>query len=76
MTRHAATTTPQAPRREAPAERLWSIRDLATYLSCSRRAVERLRSAGKLPRPALHVGRMPRWFPQSVRLWAEGGGAR
>jgi hypothetical protein len=73
MTRRAETT-PEATAPDGPAERLWSIDDLRRYLNCSRRAVERLKSAGRLPRPALHVGRMPRWSPTAVRRWAEEGG--
>jgi hypothetical protein len=33
-----------------------------------------MRSAGKLPRPDLHVGKLPRWKPESIRRWIEGGG--
>ena len=53
---------------------LLSIDDLAAILNCSRRLVERMRSAGKVPPPDLHVGRMPRWKPQTIRRWVEGGG--
>lgn len=57
-------------------EPMMRIVDVARYLSCSRRLVERMRSAGKLPRPDLHVGRMPRWQAETIRQWsAEGGGA-
>jgi predicted DNA-binding transcriptional regulator AlpA len=69
-----AHALPEAPTPEGVAERLWSIHDLAAYLNCSRRAVERMRSAGKLPRPTQHVGRMPRWSPEAIRRWAERGG--
>ncbi|MDR3618222.1 MAG: helix-turn-helix domain-containing protein [Paludisphaera borealis] len=55
-------------------EPLLSIDDVAAALSCSRRLVERMRSAGKLPRPDLHVGRMPRWKRETLVRWiAEGG---
>ncbi len=65
-----------APRPEVPApgmEPLLGIDDLATYLNCSRRLVERMRSAGKVPLPDLHVGRMPRWKPATIRAWIERG---
>ena len=68
-----------APGPEGPApgmEPLLGIADLATYLNCSRRLVERMRSAGKVPPPDLHVGRMPRWKPETVRRWTEQGGMR
>ncbi len=55
-------------------EPLLSIDDLAAILNCSRRLVERMRSAGKVPPPDLHVGRMPRWKPATIRAWIERGG--
>ena len=55
-------------------EPLLSIDDLTVILNCSRRLVERMRSAGKVPPPDLHVGRMPRWKPETVRRWMEAGG--
>ncbi|MGO9598366.1 MAG: helix-turn-helix transcriptional regulator [Isosphaeraceae bacterium] len=54
-------------------ERLLSIDDLAAVLNCSRRLVERMRSAGKVPSPDLRVGRMPRWRPETIRQWIEEG---
>jgi excisionase family DNA binding protein len=53
---------------------LLTIEDLAALLKCSRRLVERMRSAGKLPPPDLHVGRMPRWKAATIRAWIEKGG--
>ncbi len=52
-------------------EPLLSLDDLAAALSCSRRAVERLRSAGKLPAPDLKIGRCPRWKPETLRRWID-----
>jgi hypothetical protein len=51
-----------------------TIDDWARALSCSRRGVERLRSAGKLPRPDFHAGRCPRWHAATVRAWLARGG--
>ncbi len=65
-------TRPEAPARIEP---MMSLDDLAAALNCSRRAVERLKSAGKLPPPDLKIGRMPRWRPETFRRWVEGGGA-
>jgi hypothetical protein len=65
------------PRHEAPTgplEPLMGIDDWARVLSASRRTVERLRAAGKLPKPDCHVGWMPRWQPSTVRRWIEQGG--
>lgn len=54
-------------------EPLWSIDDVAAYLSCSRRLIERERSAGRFPKPHLHVGRMPRWQAETIRAWTPKG---
>jgi predicted DNA-binding transcriptional regulator AlpA len=55
-------------------EPLLSIDDLAAILSCSRRLIERMRSAGRLPKPDIKIGKMPRWRPETIRRWIEGGG--
>jgi predicted DNA-binding transcriptional regulator AlpA len=57
-----------------PLEALLSVADLALVLNASRRAVERMRAAGKLPRPDLRVGKLPRWKPETIREWIERGG--
>jgi predicted DNA-binding transcriptional regulator AlpA len=54
---------------------LLGIDDIAETLACSRRLVERMRSAGKLPKPDLHVGRMPRWRRETISTWIERGGS-
>jgi len=55
-------------------EPMLSIDDLAALLSCSRRLVERMRSAGKVPKPDINVGKMPRWKAATIRAWIERGG--
>jgi predicted DNA-binding transcriptional regulator AlpA len=50
-------------------EPLLSLDDFAGIVRASRRTVERLRAAGELPKPDLHVGKMPRWRPETIRLW-------
>jgi len=64
------------PKRTLPPgiEPLLGIDDLAAILRCSRRLVERMRSAGKVPKPDLQVGKCPRWTPATIRRWIEGGG--
>jgi predicted DNA-binding transcriptional regulator AlpA len=57
-----------------PIEPLLSLDGLARALTISRRTAERLLSAGRLPRPDLRLGRMPRWRPETIRRWIEGGG--
>jgi predicted DNA-binding transcriptional regulator AlpA len=59
----------------ADIEPLLRMADLARVLNCSRRVVERMRSAGRLPAPDLYVGnRSPRWKPATLREWIEKGG--
>ena len=55
-------------------EPMLHIDDLAALLSCSRRLVERMRSAGKVPKPDIHVGKCPRWKPATIRAWIDRGG--
>jgi hypothetical protein len=43
-------------------------------LNCCRRLVERMRSAGKIPKPDIKIGKMPRWKPETIRRWIERGG--
>jgi len=64
------------PGRTLPAsiEPMLHIDDLAALLSCSRRLVERMRSAGKVPKPDIHVGKCPRWKPATIRAWIDRGG--
>jgi hypothetical protein len=58
----------------ASIEPMIHIDDLAELLSCTRRLVERMRSAGKVPKPDSHVGRCPRWKPATIRRWIDRGG--
>jgi hypothetical protein len=54
-----------------PLEPLLGIDDLAATLNCSRRLVERMRSAGRLPCPDLRLGRLPRWRVRTIRDWID-----
>ena len=77
-----AIDPPEDPRPEAkpgralPAgiEPMIGIDDLAAILSCPRRLVERMRSAGKIPKPDIKIGKMPRWKAATIRSWIERGG--
>jgi predicted DNA-binding transcriptional regulator AlpA len=60
----------------ADIEPLLRVADLTRVLNCSRRVVERMRAAGRLPSPDLHIGKMPRWRPETIRAWIEKGGGR
>jgi hypothetical protein len=60
---------------EAPVKRLaFRIDDISKALGISRRAIEREKAAGRLPKPDLVIGRMPLWSPETIRAWVEGGG--
>ena len=74
MARAAGPPTAVAGRlADAGIERLLTLNDLAVALSCSRRALERLRSAGKLPPPDARIGRLVRWKPMTIRRWIDAG---
>jgi predicted DNA-binding transcriptional regulator AlpA len=65
--------------RKPPIERLtYRIDELADSLGMSRRAIERERSAGRFPRPDLHIGKAPLWRPETIREWLDSrkGGSR
>jgi len=55
----------------AAIESLITVDDLAMVLVTTRRTVDRMRSAGKIPKPDLHVGKMPRWRPETIRRWID-----
>jgi predicted DNA-binding transcriptional regulator AlpA len=68
-----------APERAHPAvpinERLtWGLNDLAALTGLSRRTLERERSAGRLPRPDLHIGKRVLWRPETINEWLKRGG--
>ncbi len=58
----------------ASIEPMLHIDDLAELLSCSCRLLERMRLAGKVPKPDSHVGRCTRWKPATIRRWNDRGG--
>ena len=69
MTRPALDRPPAGP-----TEPLLGLDDLAAYLNVSRRTIERLRAAGRFPRPSVKIGTMPRWTRECVRRFVEEGG--
>jgi len=67
---------PNDPRRAADLAALGlaplvKLSDWPVILGCSIETVGRMRVAGKLPRPDLVIGRMPRWRPATVRRWID-----
>jgi hypothetical protein len=59
----------------SPIPRLtWRLGDISKALGISRRALERERSAGRLPKPDLTIGRMPLWRVETIQAWIERGG--
>lgn len=49
------------------------LEEVALTLGVSRRAIERERSAGRMPKPDRTIGRMPLWRVETIRAWMEGG---
>jgi predicted DNA-binding transcriptional regulator AlpA len=70
--RSATLATPPA----TETENALTLDGIAEMLACSRRQVERWKSAGKLPKPDFTVGRLPRWWPSTIRRWLAGGGPK
>jgi predicted DNA-binding transcriptional regulator AlpA len=68
------STAVAPPHQALSIESLLGIAELARVLNCSRRLVERMRSAGRLPRPTMMCGKCPRWSSETIRRWIEGGG--
>ncbi len=56
-------------------EPLLTKADLAKILRVNSRTIDRMRSAGKLPKPDLLLERSGRWRAETIRRWIESGGA-
>ena len=73
MTATAETAKKTAAR--PPVERLaYRLDDIAQSVGVSRRLLERQRSAGRLPKPDLMIGRIPLWRIETIRAWLAMGG--
>ena len=48
--------------------------ELAEAFGISTRTLERERSAGRFPRPDLHIGKIPLWRPETIDAWIAAGG--
>jgi hypothetical protein len=64
-------TTPRGP--IANFEPLVTKADLERILQVDSRTIDRMRSAGRLPKADLYLARMPRWNAETIRRWIEGG---
>jgi hypothetical protein len=49
---------------------------VARMLGVGERTIERLRSAGKFPRPDAHAGKCPLWTRETLTRWIAQGGGR
>lgn len=65
-----AVTQPNPPAQTEA--RLFDADQLAELFGCSRRHVERMDSAGKLP-AAIRIGRLKRWKQAELRAWLDAG---
>jgi predicted DNA-binding transcriptional regulator AlpA len=52
-----------------PPEQFFTVTDIVTMLSISRRTLERMRSSGEFPPPTFIMGRYPRWSESTVSQW-------
>jgi hypothetical protein len=72
---HIQLCNPSTPiKLAASIEPLLTKADLGQILRVNTRTVERMVSAGKLPKPDLYLSRMPRWRPSTIRDFIESGG--
>ncbi|MFI5458037.1 MAG: helix-turn-helix transcriptional regulator [Isosphaerales bacterium] len=63
------------PSQLSQAEKLvYSMTEVARVLSVCRRTIERERSAGRFPKPDLHIGKRPLWTKESLLRWIANGG--
>jgi predicted DNA-binding transcriptional regulator AlpA len=53
----------------------YGLAEAAESLGISRRTLERMRSAGKFPKPDARAGKRPLWRPETITGWLEQGGA-
>jgi predicted DNA-binding transcriptional regulator AlpA len=52
----------------------YRLDEVASMLGVSRRTVERERSAGRFPRPDLHIRRCPLWRRETLEEFIQHGG--
>ena len=65
------------PRTTSPAvEPMLSLAGIVELTGLSRSTIERLRAAGKLPKPDLEACRSPRWKGETIRHWIDGDHAK
>lgn len=57
------------PALSIPAERLWTVREAATFLQLGRNAVYEMVKRGELPN--VRIGSRVRFIPGELRAWAE-----
>lgn len=51
-------------------ERLWTVREVASYLSCSASWVYQAVAAGRIP--VVRIGALVRFEPTAIRAWVHG----
>jgi predicted DNA-binding transcriptional regulator AlpA len=64
------------PSLQSHSEKLvFGMSEVARVLSVCRRTIERERSAGRFPKPDLHIGKRPLWRRETIRSFVEMGGS-
>ena len=70
MSSPANTTAPPAPPAASEDDRLWTVRDVARFLSMSPSWVYQASAGGTLP--CLRIGAAVRFDPATIRAWVRG----
>ena len=74
MSKYPQTSPPEPGHPEAAPLRLTlRLDELAAALGVSRRTIERERSAGRFPKPDIHLGKAPCWRPETIAHWIDRG---
>ena len=58
-----------------PEKLVYGMTEVARVLSVCRRTIERERSAGRFPKPDLHIGKRPLWTRETIRSFIQMGGS-
>jgi predicted DNA-binding transcriptional regulator AlpA len=58
-----------------PERLVWDLENIAAMTGVSTRHLQRLRAAGRMPKPSVTLGRRVLWSSQVIRKWLDSGGA-
>ena len=75
MSKLLNTDTSNPSQLSQPEKLVYSMTEVARFLSVCRRTIERERSAGRFPKPDLHIGKRPLWTRETIRSFIQKGGS-